>query len=177
MSHAQTGRVELWPYGWSQRNFWRIKVKCIPNHYQRYFTKLPYLEVTWVHSHCSKTGDFRTLRFEEVWTVTNTFLYHMILFPKKRNGKYQAVIFLELKKKKPDVLLKHRQSWKMFWQNLGVRKRSRLFIPILLIKVSTMKGWKWGLENSFGIPLEFRETNQNKIHMLLWWKKRVSLLH
>lgn len=29
---------------------------------------------------------------------------------------------------------------------------------LLLIKMPTVKESKWGLENSFGIPLEFRET-------------------
>lgn len=85
MSQARTGRLALWHCGWSQSNFRRMKVKCIPNNYQRCFTKLPYLEFTWVHSYCSKTCDFRT--FFKIWRsldYNDYFLIsHMFFSPKR----------------------------------------------------------------------------------------------
>lgn len=65
MSHAKRGRLELRHYGWGQHHFERTDVERIPNNYQKYFTKLLYLEFTWVHSYYSEACDFRT--FSMTW--------------------------------------------------------------------------------------------------------------
>lgn len=91
MRQVGTGRVALWYSVWGQGNFGNIEVKYVPSNYQKYFTKMPYLDLTWALIYCSKTCDFRT--FSRTWRsldYNEYFPVSHLLFTKKGNGKYQA---------------------------------------------------------------------------------------
>lgn len=107
MRQSRTGGAVLWHYVWGQGNIRRIKVKCIPSHYQKHFTKMPHLEFAWVYIYCSKMCDFRT--FSETWRsldCNEQFPISHHIFTKEGNESYQAaVVFQELKAEKLDVLM------------------------------------------------------------------------